>query len=93
MNNRLPYRPYGEKVRETMGRVFEVGHSYRDRENHFDPITVTRRTDKTIWVTNGSSSWMMRILGGGTYHEYAIDSSVPKAYRLTAGRYDATNEA
>ena len=75
-----------------MGKQFEVGRSYVDCDHRFDPITVTRRTDKTIWVTNGQSSWMMRICGGGSYGEYAIDSSLPRSYRQTAGRYNADNE-
>lgn len=74
-----------------MGDRFEVGCSYYDADHRFNPVTVTKRTDKTIWVTNGSSSWMMRILGGGNYGEYAKDSSLPKAYRCMC-MYHASNK-
>ncbi len=61
--------------------IFEVGKSYEMNDPGFDPITVTRRTDKTIWVTSGKSKWKMRVRQDNDGNEFVTDSSVPKGYR------------
>ena len=43
---------------------FEVGKSYEPWGlplYHLPPVTVVRRTDKTVWVTDGDIEWRMRI--------------------------------
>lgn len=68
-------------------RRFEVGHCYEDGDR-FDPIEVLRRTEKFILVTNGSTTWRMRIRVDADGNEYVEDSSVPKSYRnIGAGVY------
>ena len=61
-----------------MPSVFEVGKFYEFNENRFPPLEILKRTDKTIWVSNESHSWMMRI-----HHdvdgEYAVDSADVRA--------------
>ena len=64
-----------------MARVFEIGKQYRPYQAEFDPITVLRRTDKTIWVDNGQTKWAMRIKRDENGNEYAVDSSVPMNWR------------
>ena len=61
--------------------IFEVGKSYEANDTGYDPITVTRRTDKTIWVDNGSASWRMRIKHDKDGNEIVTDSSVPVKWR------------
>ena len=78
--------------------TFEVGKSYYG-DDCADPITVLKRTPKTITVTNGHATWRMliRVLDGV---EYVIDSSVPKCYHTgvyatawEVGYIDAMNKA
>ncbi len=61
--------------------IFEVGKSYEANDPGFDPITVTRRTDKTIWVDNGQCKWRMRVWHDVSGNEMATDSSVPPRWR------------
>ena len=56
---------------------FVVGESYYPYDRSFSPITVLKRTAKTIFVTNGDSEWRMRIKTDRNGNEYATDSSVP----------------
>lgn len=74
-----------------MERVFEVGKEYYPYDACFDPITVIRRTEKTIWVQNkyrDESKWMMRIKKDIHGNEFATDSTVPMKWR-TAFTYQA----
>lgn len=64
-----------------MARAFEVGKSYRWSDSGYDPITVVKRTDKTIKVTNGNHEWRMKIRHAIGGIEYVIDSSVPDKWR------------
>lgn len=61
--------------------IFEVGKSYEANDPCYDPITVTRRTEKTIWVDNGQSKWRMRVWHNANGDEMATDSSVPPKWR------------
>ena len=60
---------------------FEVGRSYRPYAFEFDPITVLRRTEKTIWVDNGQTKWRMRVQQDADGNEFVVDSAVPKRWR------------
>ena len=59
---------------------FEIGKKYYWAESGFDPIEVVGRTAKSILVTNGHNTWMMRIKIDNAGNEYVIDSSMPKGY-------------
>jgi len=63
-----------------MAGVFEVGKTYEWMESGYDPITVLKRTNKSIKVTNGRNEWRMlvRVDDKG---EYVVDSSVPPHWR------------
>lgn len=67
---------------------FETGHLYEGYAREYDPIRILRRTEKTMWVTNGRNSWKMRIRTDENGNEYAVDSSVPREWR-DAFTYDA----
>ena len=60
---------------------FEVGKEYDAADVGFGPIKIIRRTEKTIWVTNGCSTWIMRIRHTICGDEYAIDSAIPGRWR------------
>lgn len=60
---------------------FEVGHLYYPYDSGFDPIVILRRTEKTVWVTNGGVKWRMRIWTDEDGNEYVTDSSVPVKWR------------
>lgn len=64
-----------------MGRTFEVGKEYFPYAPEFEPITVKRRTEKTIWVDNCQVEWSMRIKRDKDGNEFAVDSSVPRNWR------------
>lgn len=74
-----------------MNKTFEVGKSYEAADIGFDPITVIRRTPKTITVSNGSATWRMRIRAFANGIEYAIDSTLPPRHR-DKGTYSAAWE-
>lgn len=61
--------------------IFEVGKSYEANDPGYDPITITKRTEKTVWVNNGSASWKMRINHDNNGNEFVTDSSVPPKWR------------
>lgn len=66
--------------------VFEVGKTYEPYAKEYDPIIVTRRTEKTIWVKNGNpysggNEWKMRVKHDSQGNEIATDSSVPPKWR------------
>ena len=60
---------------------FEVGRSYEPNAREYDPITVLKRTEKTIWATNGDTNWMMRIKVDEDGNEFSTDSTVPVRWR------------
>ena len=60
---------------------FKVGKSYEPYGCGFDPIKVIRRTEKTIWVDNGTNQWRMRVKTNMAGDEYVVDSVVPVRWR------------
>ena len=69
-----------------MQKVFEVGKSYECADIGFDPITIVRRTDKTVWVHNSYDphhKWATRIKLDDCGNEYIVDTTAPKRYRST----------
>ena len=62
-------------------KKFEVGKEYEAADVGFDPIKILRRTEKSIWVTNGYATWVMRIRHTICGDEYAVDSSEPTSLR------------
>ena len=64
-----------------MAKKFEVGKSYEPYQSEYESITILRRTDKTVWVDNGQSKWRMKVKTDRNGNEYAVDSSVPPAWR------------
>lgn len=56
--------------------TFKVGSTYYRNSKSGDPVTVTKRTDKTIWVTMGENflSWTMRIRKDNQGNEWAVES-------------------
>ena len=61
--------------------TFEVGKSYEFSDPMWDPITVVRRTDKTIFVEAGRAKWSMRVKRDDRGDEYVTDSSAPRRVR------------
>lgn len=64
-----------------MARRFEVGKAYEPYATEFEPITVIRRTEKTIWVQHTQAAWSMRVKHDKDGNEYAVDSTVPANWR------------
>ena len=65
-----------------MNKTFEVGKTYEAAERlRYDPITVIKRTARMITVTNGQTTWKMRIRAFANGIEYAVDSAEPRRYR------------
>ena len=64
-----------------MAKKFEVGKSYKPYQDEYEPMTVVRRTNCTIWVKDEQSNWRMKIRKTATGNEYAVDTSVPQAWR------------
>ena len=64
-----------------MASKFVVGGVYEPYQQEFDPITVTRRTEKTIWVDKDGVRWSMRVKTDARGNEFVADSTVPKAWR------------
>lgn len=62
-------------------KAFEVGRVYEPNDRSYDPITVLSRTEKTITVTNGRSTWRMLVRHDEDGNEFVVDSSVPKNWR------------
>ena len=60
---------------------FIVGRKYCRTDSGFDPVTVTKRTAKTIWVCDGRHTWYMRIHHDEFGNECAVDYEVPVKYR------------
>lgn len=64
-----------------MSRKFVVNREYSPYQSEYEPIIIMRRTEKTIWVSNRSCAWLMRIKRDKDGNEFAVDSSVPKKWR------------
>ena len=77
------YRRDPFSIREVAAtpKRFEVGKEYEPYDPGFPAIKVLRRTEKSVWVTNNQSTWMMRIKLDADGNEYAVDNSVPKMWR------------
>lgn len=60
---------------------FEVGKRYRWAISGYDPVKVVRRTEKTVWVDNGSHAWAARVKRDERANEYFVDSGVAKRHR------------
>ena len=62
--------------------TFVVGKAYAWGDDGLDPITVVKRTPKSIRIKAPSgSSWMMRIRIDEDGNEYVVDSTVPKKWK------------
>lgn len=62
--------------------MFEVGKSYEAADPGLDLITVTKRTDKFVFVDNGhGSKWKMRLRHDDRGDEMLVDSSAPSKWR------------
>lgn len=61
--------------------IFEVGKTYEAYDSGYDPITITRRTDKTVWAKNTTTEWRMRVKHDANGNEIVTDSSVPPKWR------------
>ena len=68
---------------ENMATSFEVGKSYGASEIGFDPIMILKRSPKTLLVTNGQTTWRMRIRKDADGSELLIDSTMPERHRIT----------
>lgn len=64
-----------------MSRKFEVGKVYEPYATEFEAVTVTRRTEKTIWVEHSQAAFRMRVKTDAFGNEYAVDSTVPAKWR------------
>ena len=64
-----------------MAKQFEAGKFYESYQAEYEPILVTRRTEKTIFVKNTTAEWKMKVRLDSNGNEYAIDTSVPKKWR------------
>lgn len=60
---------------------FETGKTYGWCAGEYDPIKILRRTQKSVVVTNGSSTWRMIIKIDADGNEFVVDSSVPKRWQ------------
>ena len=60
---------------------FIAGKTYEWYQREYGEIKVLRRTDKMITVTNGGSTWRMKIRIDDKGNEYVVDSSVPKKWQ------------
>ncbi len=74
-----------------MSATFEVGKSYRANESGLAPITILRRTEKTVWVAASETKWMMRIRHDENGNEYVTDSKAGANWR-DEFTYSATQE-
>ena len=65
-----------------MGDMFREGKSYEAADAGLSPITVLKRTQKTILVQNDrGTTWRMRLHTDSEGNEYVSDSSVPAPWR------------
>ena len=65
-----------------MSATFEVGKSYWSYDSGFTPITILKRTEKTVWVAvSETNRWMMRIRHDENGNEYVTDSKAGANWR------------
>ena len=64
-----------------VGMKFEVGKSYEWNDPGLEPISVLKRTERMIKVTNSFGPWRMLIRHDIDGDEMVIDSSVPEPFR------------
>lgn len=64
-----------------MAKKFVVGKSYESCDCGVAPVTVLGRSEKTVWVSNGTNGWRMRLRTDEEGNEYVTDSSVPDKWR------------
>lgn len=64
-----------------MGKQFEVGHAYCSTDGDLIPITVIKRTEKSIRVMVGPHKWLMRIHVDEDGNEFVTDSAVGQKWR------------
>lgn len=63
-------------------KAFKVGKQYRPYQTEYKAIKVIRRTEKTIWAEDTDGvTFNMRVRIDANGNEYAVDGSVPKAWR------------
>ena len=60
---------------------FEVGKSYYAADSGYDPITIVRRTAKSVLVNNGTNTWRMYIREDQDGNEYVCDSTAGPKWR------------
>lgn len=57
---------------------FEAGETYRSMSFfRYEPITVIRRTDTSVWVKDRTDIWRMKIRNGADGIEYLFDTRCP----------------
>lgn len=71
-----------------MPKVFEVGKRYGSYDSGIDPVLITRRSRCFVWVTNGRSTWRMKIYLDNQGNEQVSDCTVPRKWRFM-GTYNA----
>lgn len=63
-------------------KTFIVGKKYRPYQREFTPAKVIRRTSATIFCEDVNGvKFSMRVRKDADGNEYAVDCSVPKAWR------------
>lgn len=63
-------------------KAFKVGKKYKPYQADLMPIKVIRRTAKTIFCEDADKvTFSMRVKTDAAGNEYAVDNSVPKAWR------------
>ena len=61
---------------------FEVGKTYECQDASFSPITIIKRTPKSVVVENEvGNRWMMRIKYNEKGSEFVVDSNVPYGWK------------
>jgi hypothetical protein len=63
-------------------KTFKVGKKYKPYQTDFAPAKIIRRTEKTIFCEDVNGiKFSMRVHKDANGNEYAVDCSVPKAWR------------
>ena len=60
---------------------FIEGRSYESCDAGVEPITIIKRTSKTILAKNSTSTWRMKIRQDKKGNEYVVDSCVPSKWK------------
>ena len=67
-----------------MGKRFEVGKTYDDADGRFEPITIVKRTEKTLWFYpmfySGKVLYRQKIHIDKDGNEFTYDSRLPRRY-------------